>query len=115
MILVNTTFSIEPSAADSFINFITRTYIPAAEKDGMYALLLSEMREREDSNDSHRTFALQMRSPSQELLDAFSSATLPKLYRFIGRKWGQRIALFETVLDVIHDPENINNGTDDRQ
>lgn len=113
MILVNTTFSIEPSAATSFIDFITRTYIPAAEKDGMYALLLSEMREREDSSDTHRTFALQMRAPSQELLDAFSSGTLPKLYRFIGRKWGQKIALFETVLDVIHDPGNINHETND--
>lgn len=113
MILVNTTFSIEPTAVSSFIGFITGIYVPAAEKDGMYGLLLCEMREREESNDPHRTFALQMRAPSQELLDAFSSGTLPKLYRYIGRKWGRKIALFETVLDVIHDAEHIKEKTDD--
>lgn len=113
MILVNTTFSIESSAAASFTDFITETYIPTAEKAGMYGLLLCEVRERENGDGTHRTFALQMRAPSQLALDRFSSGPLTKMYRFIGRKWGQRIALFETVLDVIHDAEQFETEDDD--
>lgn len=113
MILVNTTFSVERTAVSSFTDFITKTYIPAAEKSGMYGLLLSEMREREESDGSHRTFALQMRAPSQAALDAFASGPLTKFYRFISRKWGMKIAMFETVLDVIHDPERINTMDSD--
>jgi len=113
MILVNTTFSIESSAVASFTDFITKTYIPAAEKAGMYDLLLCEVRERENGNGTHRTFALQMRAPSQDALDGFSAGPLAKMYRFIGRKWGQRIALFETVLDVIHDAGRLETENND--
>lgn len=113
MILVNTTFSIESSAAASFTDFITKTYIPTAEKAGMYDLLLCEVRERETGDGTHWTFALQMRAPSQETLDLFSAGPLDKMYRFIGRKWGRRIALFETVLDVVHDAGRIKTENDD--
>ncbi len=108
MILFNTTYCIDASAAETFMNFICDRYIPAAIEAGMRAPLLTEVRGAADTNalsgEPTRTFALQMRASSQELLDSFTSDILPRLYNEAGALLGNKIALFESVLDIVHDP-----------
>jgi len=41
MILLNTTFSIDASAADAFKQYIIEEFVPRAEKAGMYNILLT--------------------------------------------------------------------------
>lgn len=109
MILVNTTFCVDSAIAQDFINFIADRYIPLSSASGLYAPLLTEMRcpPETDTPVPPRTFALQMRAPSQKTLDEFRQSVLPGIYRRIGAKWGMGVAMFESTLDVIHDfPQN---------
>ena len=105
MILINTTFCVDKGISEEFISFLRDTYIPLAKDSGMYAMLLSEMREQEQ--DPHqsptRTLALQMRAPSSAVADAFCEDVLTQLYNYIVETWGQRVVLFETILDVLVD------------
>lgn len=105
MILLNTTFSIDASDADAFRHYIIDEFIPRALKAGMYNMLLTSVRDREaqPALAPSRTFALQFRAPSQQAYDDFATHTLPLLTRYIKRKWAGKIAMFDTVLDVIHD------------
>lgn len=108
MILLNTTFSVDGSVAEAFIDFIRETYIPLAADSGMYATLLTEVRMPDDDREAAagaRTFAVQMRARTQADADAFRADILPRLYELIGRTWGMSVAMFESTLDVIHDPE----------
>ncbi|MCX4263293.1 MAG: DUF4286 family protein [Muribaculaceae bacterium] len=105
MILLNTTFSIDASAADAFKQYIIEEFVPRAEKAGMYNILLTGVRDRETQPAlaPSRTFALQFRAPSQQVYDEFAAHTLPLVTRYIKRKWAGKIAMFDTVLDVVHD------------
>ncbi len=108
MILFNTTYCVDKPCANSFIDFLRDTYIPEAEKAGLYAPLLTEMRGSGEPNAltgaETRTFALQMRVPSEETFKEFREKTQPKLYAELGKNFGSSAALFESALDVIHDP-----------
>lgn len=108
MILLNTTFGVDANIAADFIEFIRRAYIPVAEASGLYGALLTEVRDNPSENAlTHqpvRTFALQMRAPSQKTVDEFRADVVPCLYHEIGSAWGMGVGIFETTLDVIHDP-----------
>lgn len=107
MILLNTTFSVDGDVADAFIDFIRDTYIPLASESGMYATLLTEVRMSDDDREAAagaRTFAVQMRARTQADADSFRADILPRLYELIARTWGMNVAMFESTLDVIHDP-----------
>lgn len=107
MILINTTFCVDATIGNEFISFIRDTYIPLAQDSGLHSLLLTEMREREDDDEPKqtptRTFALQMRSPSQDTINCFADDVLPRIYEYIGKTWGQRVIPFESMLDVLVD------------
>lgn len=107
MILVNTTFCVDARISEAFIEFITQTYLPLSDSCGLHSALLTEMRapaEKDINGNEQRTFALQMRAPSQKVLDEFRADVLPHIYNLIGKQWGQSVGLFESILDVIHDP-----------
>lgn len=107
MILINTTFAVDANIADDFVDFIRSTYIPLADESGFHSHLLTRMRAPEDinqlTNQPTKTFALQMRAPSQEAIEEFRRDILPQLYNYIGKNWGMSVAMFESTLDVIHD------------
>ena len=105
MILLNTTFSIDASAAGAFTEYIIGQFIPRASEAGMYNILFTAVRDREAQPPlaPSRTFALQFRAPSQQLYDDFAAHVLPLLIRYMKRKWAGKIAMFDTVLDVVHD------------
>lgn len=106
MILLNTTFCVDANIAEPFVEFIKDIYLPTAEVVKMYAPLLCELRCQTDDNPKQptRTFALQMRAPSQHVADFFKNDILPNIYHEIGQKWALGVVMFESVLDVIHDP-----------
>lgn len=103
MILTNTTFCVDSSVAEDVVRFLHGTYFRLASGAGLYNLLLSEMRSRDDESGDSRTYALQMRAPSQAVLDAFAGTCLPKIYGYMAHTWGRKVSVFETVLDVIHE------------
>lgn len=110
MILLNTTFGVDANLADDFLDFIRQTYIPLGYASGLYAALLTEVRIDEPTvnimtQEPTRSFALQMRAPSQAIADDFRRDIQPRLYHEIGKSWGMGVGLFESVLDVLHDPD----------
>lgn len=107
MVLFNTTFSVDAGLADAFVEFVVNVYLPAAEVSDMYAPLLTELCGRNESGmngQPTRTFALQLRAQSHKVIDEFKEDVLPELYHLIGSQWGMGVAMFESVLDVVHDP-----------
>lgn len=112
MILFNTTFAVDSNQADDFIEFIRDTYIPMAEMSGIYGLLLSELHGETSDNtitgQPVRTFALQMRVPSDEAMTDFHEQVLPNIYHVIGESWGMGVSMFESKLDVIYDHSKAN-------
>ncbi len=107
MILINTTFCVHSKLSPAFIDFVIHTYLPLSESSGLHSALLTEMRspaETDITGDVPRTFALQMRAPSQSVLDEFRNDILPRIYELINKQWGMGVALFESTLDVLHDP-----------
>lgn len=108
MILLNTTFSVDDNIYGEFIEFLRDIYISIAEESKMYGFIVSELRMPPETNtitgQPARTVALQMRAPSQEAVDRFKEDELPVLYHEIGSRWGMRVAMFETTLDIVFDP-----------
>lgn len=107
MILFNTTFAVDANRADDFKAFIIDTYIPMAEMSHLYGMLLTELHGQESVNSltgqQVRTFALQMRAPSQQAMDDFHDQVLPNIYYVIGESWGMGVSMFESRLDVVYD------------
>lgn len=108
MILYNTTFCIDKAVHDDFVRYVVETVIPATSRAGMYGHLLTAVRGATDRNqltgDTTSSLALQMRAPSQEVLDNLAASLLPRLFSEIGSRWQSKVAFFDTALDVIHDP-----------
>ena len=107
MILLNTTFCVDDNIAGAFIDFIREVYMPLADSSDLHSALLTEVRVTPETNtltgQLSRSFALQMRAPSQEVADDFRCDILPELYRLIGQQWGPAVGMFESVLDVVYD------------
>lgn len=107
MILVNTTFSVDENIADAFLDFLRDVYISIAEESEFHSFILSELRVPREPNAmtarKARTFALQMRAPSQKAVDRFREDELPVLYKEIGSRWGFAVSMFESTLDVLFD------------
>ena len=106
MILFNTTFAVDADKADEFIDFVRDIYIPAADKSGLYGMLLTEMHGEASTNSltgQHvRTFAIQMRAPSATIITDFHDRVLPGIYSQIG------VSMFESQLDVVYDYSKAN-------
>lgn len=108
MILFNTTYCVDDNVAGDFLDFICNTYLPVALESGLYDPLLTELRGIGEPNaltgQPTRTFALQLRIPSQEIFDSFAADVLTELQTFVNRTWGGGVTMFESTLDVIYDP-----------
>lgn len=110
MILFNTTFCVDANIAPDFIEYVREAYIPIAEASDLHSALLTEVRVP-DGTDTRgingqptRSLALQMRAPSERILEEFRRDVLPNIYHSIGSQWGMGVAMFESTLDVLHDP-----------
>lgn len=107
MILFNTTFAVDTRFADAFIDFIRGTYIPEAEKWNAYGILLTEMQSIDTDGGLEeqqvRTFALQLRIPSEEIFENFHNNAVISMYGLISKTWGAGVCMFESRLDVIYD------------
>ena len=116
MILFNTTFAVDADKAEDFKTFIIDTYIPMAEMSGLYGILLTEMHGEAGTNSLTgqpvRTFALQMRAPTQDAMTEFHDHVLPNIYYVVGESWGLGVSMFESRLDVVYD-HNRAHGSED--
>ena len=116
MILFNTTFAVDANHVDDFKSFIIDTYIPMADMSQLYGMLLTELHGDAGVNSltgqKVRTFALQMRAPSQKAMDEFHDQVLPNIYHVIGESWGMGVSMFESRLDVVYDHSKANGPAD---
>lgn len=107
MILLNTTFCVDDNIVAPFIDFIREVYLPLADSSSLHSALLTEVRVAPETNtltgQPSRSFALQLRAPSQEAADEFRRDILPEIYALIGKQWGAGVGMFESVLDVVYD------------
>ena len=106
MILSNITFCVDKAISPAFVDFLRNVFIPASDAEGLHSHLVSEVRvpSEEGEENPARTFALQMRAPSEETLEKFNSDTLPRLLNEAHSRWGMGVATFATTLDIVHDP-----------
>lgn len=103
MILYNTTFCVDNSVSTEFLNFLKFHYIPSATVEGLHDALVLSMRGGNDADNNTQTVALQMRAPSETILENFHSQKLPLIYGEIFKRWGNGVAMFESTLDILHD------------
>lgn len=103
MIIYNTTFCVDNTVLDAFVNFLKTHYIPVAESTGIHSALILSIRGGQDSENNTSTIALQMRAPSESALMQFRDNHLHDIYSRISREWGTGVAFFESTLDIVHD------------
>lgn len=103
MILLNTTFAVDPALESAVTAFLKETYIPAALEAGMRAPLLTRMR-MEPSMEAGQAvcLALQLRAPSLEVESNFVENVRPALYGKMSELWGMGVAMFDSALEVLH-------------
>lgn len=103
MILLNTTFAVDPALESVVTAFLKQTYIPAALAGGMTAPLLTRMRMDPTAQEEQAVcLALQLRAPSLEVERIFVDNIRPGLYGQISEQWGMGVAMFDSALEVIH-------------
>ena len=109
MILYKTTFCIDEPLEKEFIDFAKDIYIPAANACGLYKGLLSKIRAPKEMNGlngrSTVNYALQFRSPSDNVCVEFTDEVLPRLFEAMGKNLQQGINIYCTLLDVVHDSD----------
>jgi len=109
MILYNSTFCIDEPLETEFIEFIKDIYLPAAYACGMYKGLLTKIRAPKEQNGLNGqmtvNYALQLRSPSDEVCNDFTDDVLPRLFEALGKDLQQTLNVYCTILDVIYDPD----------
>lgn len=103
MILLNTTFAIDPHLASEVIRHIRTDFIAGAEKAGMGRFLLTRMRNDSAAPDDALCVALQMRAPSEETAREFIASHRPALYAEMQKRWGMGVATFDSVLDTLYE------------
>lgn len=104
MILFNITFAVDLQVREEFMEFIRRTYIPAALKCGMKSALMGRPRFEPQKNmitgNQSESFALQMIAPTEGVLAGLTDSVLPLLYDKVTH-WGPSVTLFPTVMDIV--------------
>jgi len=113
MILYNITFCVDESVREEFIQYIIKTVIPATSRAGMRDHILSAIQGNRDRNeltgDYANSMALQMKAPSQAVLDNTAGNILPRLFREVSPRWQSKVTIFDTTLDIIHDSTKTSN------
>lgn len=107
MILYNITFGIDNNVSKPFVDYLITTIIPASENLGLHSHLLTSVRQGEAQKelygDNSLSIALQMRAPSQSVVDSFKAQLLPLLAEDIRKQCPMQVVIFDTTLDIIHD------------
>ncbi len=100
MILLNTTFLVHKSIEQPFIDWVHETYIPSAEKSGIFTdPILSRVLIETDPEAT--SYALQMRAQSHSDADRWHNNEACLLKDAQARIWGERMLHFTTFMEII--------------
>ena len=101
MILLNTTFLVHKSIEQPFIAWLNDTYIPTAEKSGIFTEpLLSRVLIETDPEAT--SYALQMRAHSHEDANNWHDQDATILKNSIFKLWGEKVLHFSTFMEFIN-------------
>ena len=99
MIIYNTTFHADDSIIDEFINWIKQEYVPAALANGiLIEPRLTRIFNHQEDNQG-QSYSLQFRTKSLEDLSRWYKMTGNILLETIGKKFGNTVAGFSTLLE----------------
>lgn len=101
MILLNTTFLVHKSIEKPFISWLNDTYIPTAEKSGIFIEpLLSRV--LIESDPEATSYALQMRAQSHDDANNWHEQDATILKNIIFKLWGEKVLHFTTFMEIIN-------------
>ena len=100
MIIYNTTFHIEESILDAFIEYVQQQLIPQATKSGLltsprFSRIFGEHKEEGFS------YALEFTTKSIETLEQWNKTESTAITTPLIEKFGDKVAGFSTVMQVI--------------
>lgn len=99
MIIYNTTFSVDPSVVNEFVEWIRGTYLPKAlEGDRLTSPQLMRIMAQQEGGVA---YALQLQAPSLGDLQRWYQSTGKDLTALMTSHFGQRIVGFSTMMEKI--------------
>lgn len=100
MILLNTTFAIDPVLSSEVTEWLKNEYIPAATACGFTGTLLSRV--LTDAADADAvSLALQMVGADTDAIQSWHQGRGAQLMAVIERRWPRRVLPFVTHLEIL--------------
>jgi hypothetical protein len=100
MLIFNTTFHVENSEHDAYLDFIRTTYIPKALENGLIKdPALAKV--HANHGETGVSYALQFRAESIEILNEWAEKTGENLSKELVSKFGNKVAGFATLLEEV--------------
>jgi hypothetical protein len=100
MIIINTTFHVEDTIKNEFVEWLRNTYKPRAMASGIFTSpSLSAI--LADHGDGASAYAYQMQTPTLKQAIEWHDNQGDQLRREMSERWGQRALFFTTYLETI--------------
>ena len=99
MILYNVTTSIEPNAADEWLDYMRSTHIPEVMETGFF--IKSQLLRLLNEEEGGITYATQYYCISQEQLEEYQTLCAPALRADMEKRFAGKYVSFRTLLEVV--------------
>ena len=99
MILYNVTTSLEPAAADEWLNYMRATHIPEVMETGFF--IKSQLLRLLNEEEGGITYAAQYYCLSLEQLEEYQAICAPALRADLEKHFAGKYVSFRTVLEVV--------------
>lgn len=104
MLLYNTTFAIEPSIEQEFLQWLHSEFIPSATADGQYFDSPELFRIESRAGDDAISFALHLRASSRDEIETWYADHGSRLLAYLMQHWNGRALCFSTTLTALPCP-----------
>lgn len=101
MIIYNTTYHVELSVVDGFIDWIKEYYTPVAIKSGVLSAPRLSLIMVSEEGDTHKSYSLQFECDSVDHLQAWYGSDGAALVAALEAKFAQKVVGFSTIMNVI--------------
>ena len=99
MILYNVTSSLEPTAAEEWLDYMRTTHIPEVMETGFF--IKSQLCRLLNEEDEGITYAAQYYCLSLEQLDEYQTRCAPALRADMEKHFAGKYVSFRTILEVV--------------
>lgn len=102
MILLNTTFAVDPTAEHDFINWIRQEYIPEIlANDSFSDILFTKIVMPPSSEDHTPSYALHFKAPSEEIASNWLETYGARIFSSINSRHKDKVLPFITILEIL--------------